>query len=106
MAHNARNSPLPRDIDGDERLHLALKEAGGVVYACDADLRYVWLRQPLAGRETSETLGKSDADIFPADVADRLFAFKRSVLYEGLAKTAEFTLPHGASHIQYEMRAA
>ena len=105
MAHNARNSLLSRDIEADERLAFALKETGVVVYACDAELRYVGLSQPLAGLEASQVLGKTDADLFPADVAGRLAAFKRSVLEEGRAAAAEFMLPQGASHILYEMRA-
>ena len=66
----------------DERFRMVLSAASVTVAAQDEDLRYVWaFNQRTAPADGVE--GKTDADLFTAEEAERLTAIKRRVLEEG-----------------------
>ena len=67
----------------DERFRLVLGAAPVTVAAQDRDLRFVWAFNQRTA-PTDGVIGKTDADIFTPEEAERLQAIKRRVLEEGV----------------------
>ena len=63
----------------EERFRLALRNAPVSVATQDRDLRFQWAYNQRTV-PTSEVVGKTDTDLFPAEDAARLIALKRRVL--------------------------
>jgi PAS domain S-box-containing protein len=81
----------------------ALKNSPIVLFTQDADLRYTWIHNPFAGRSVADVLGKTDAELFPPDQADRLTEIKRSVLESGVGRRAEVGLLHEGGPRFYDL---
>ncbi|MEH2072575.1 MAG: PAS domain S-box protein [Nostoc sp.] len=86
-----------------ERFGLALSSSDMMVFQHDRNLRYQWIHQPQAGDTAQEILGKSDAEIFPALVAEQLTAIKRRVLETGVAAREEVCLPINGENRYYDL---
>lgn len=67
----------------EERFRVALKNSPIMVFNQDKDLRYTWLHNETVMRAAPEMMGKTDADVFPGDEADRLTQIKARVLVTG-----------------------
>lgn len=94
------NERLQRDIlerlqaeeelkNSEERFKVALKGTPVIVFNQDRNLRYTWIYNPHPGM-SRKILGKTDSDIFRAQDAVRLSAFKRAVLETGAGARHEF----------------
>jgi two-component system CheB/CheR fusion protein len=83
----------------EERFRLALRTAPVVMFAQDRDLRYTW-GYMLGG--SVDFVGKTDAELFPADEADKLIAIKRHVIETGIGQRAEMSLTIGGEVAHYD----
>lgn len=70
--------------ESEERFRLAVTSAPLAVFRHDRQLRYTWFHYPRASFPTRDFIGKTDADLFPADEAARLTQLKRGVLETGI----------------------
>ncbi len=75
-----------------ENFRVALRHSPVILFNQDADLRYTWIYNPATDSAADALVGKSEKDLFTADDAARLRAFKRKVLRDGVTRSAEFTL--------------
>jgi PAS domain S-box-containing protein len=69
--------------ESEERLRLAVGAAPVVLFNHDRDLRYTWIGKPFAGRAEADLLGKTDAELFPPEIAEPAMALKRRALESG-----------------------
>jgi PAS domain S-box-containing protein len=67
----------------EERLRLALTAADVAVFSQDRDLRYRWMFNPQLGYTSEEVVGRTDAELLPAQDAPVVSALKRRVLETG-----------------------
>ena len=72
----------------------ALSAARVILFRQRPDLTYVWLSHPFAGprAETFDATGLTEADLLPADVADRVSREKFAALESGLARSFQIDL--------------
>jgi PAS domain S-box-containing protein len=87
----------------EERFRLALSSSDIIIFQQDRNLRYQWIHNPQGGDTTLEILGKSDADLFPALVAEKLTAVKERVLKTGISTREEVCLPLCGENHYYDL---
>jgi PAS domain S-box-containing protein len=82
----------------EARFQMALALAPVMVFTQDTALRYTWAHTSIpAGPDADAIVGKTDADLLPADEAATLLAMKRQVLERGEQVCGEATLTFGAT---------
>jgi PAS domain S-box-containing protein len=79
----------------EERLRVALKHSAIAVFNQDAALRYTWVHNEAVLAPGFEFLGRTDAEIFSPDEADRLTQLKKRVLAAGTGIREELALTTG-----------
>jgi PAS domain S-box-containing protein len=83
----------------EQRFRVALAGSPIKVFNQDRDLRYTWVYNLQEGWSEKDYLGKTDAEIFDPEVAERMTAMKRSVLESGCGIRTEFPLEaHGKTY--------
>jgi PAS domain S-box-containing protein len=82
--------------ESEERFRLALRNAPVTVAVQDRDLKFVWAYNQQTATP-DQIIGKTDADLFTPEEAERLVAIKRRVLDEGIEvrKNMWFDRPSG-----------
>jgi two-component sensor histidine kinase len=63
-----------------QRFEIALRGSPISVFSQDKDLLFTWAHNLPAGVEVEDLLGKTDADIFPPEAADKIIAAKREAM--------------------------
>jgi two-component system, cell cycle sensor histidine kinase and response regulator CckA len=84
--------------ESEARFRLVLKNAPVSVAAQDRDLRFLWAYNQRTVK-SSEIIGKTDGDIFPAEFAERLTALKRRVLESGSEIREQIWLESGGRRV-------
>jgi PAS domain S-box-containing protein len=74
------------------RYETALRGSHVTVYTQDRDLRYTSISNSMLGRPIEDILGRTDAELWPADGAAAMITLKRDVLVSGEPKRAEVPL--------------
>ncbi|MCF2151588.1 PAS domain S-box protein [Desmonostoc muscorum LEGE 12446] len=87
----------------EERFRLALSSSDIMIFQHDRNLRYQWIHNPQGGDTALEILGKSDAELFPASVAQQLTAIKQKVLKTGISTREEVCLPACGENRYYDL---
>jgi len=67
----------------------------------DTSLRYTWLQNPHMGFTMEESIGKTDWDLLPQDLADRMGEIKRRVVATGVGERAEIPTVPGDKQSEY-----
>ena len=67
----------------EERFRVALKHSPIMVFNQDTELRYTWVHNESVVQAGKDMLGRTDAELFPAEEADRLTQIKARVLLTG-----------------------
>ncbi len=102
VAHDVSDQKQAADAlrASEERFRLALRNAPVSVATQDLDLRYTWAYNQRSIRP-SELIGKTDADVFTAEEAERLIAIKRRVITEDirLSERMWFDRPTGPMYL-------
>ena len=89
-SENAALRRQVRDLTASkQRFEHALNYSAIALCHHDCDLRYTWIHNPHMGFSPQEVIGKTDWDILPAELADRMGAFKRRVLETGIGVRVE-----------------
>ncbi|MGZ6643632.1 MAG: PAS domain-containing protein [Solirubrobacteraceae bacterium] len=84
----------------------ALRSAPIGLATQDADLRYTWVPvgvAALGGAAGGDVLGCEDADLYPADAAGRLTAFKRAVIDSARGLRTEIQVERDAETRHYDV---
>jgi signal transduction histidine kinase len=79
--------------ESEERFRAVTAAAQLLVYACDSDLRYTWIYNPLRGYKTDDVLGKRDDEILGVEAAAKLTAAKLHALETGESTVQEVIIP-------------
>ncbi|WP_445632681.1 histidine kinase [Nostoc sp. DSM 114161] len=87
----------------EERFRLALSSSDIMIFQHDRNLRYQWIHNPQGGDTAVEILGKSDAELFPASIAEQLTAIKERVLKTGISTREEVCLPVCGENCYYDL---
>jgi PAS domain S-box-containing protein len=80
-----------------QRFQVALKGADITVFAQGPDLRYSWMSRDFHGRVATDFVGRSDEDVFPAELARKLTEMKQGVLDLGEPAAGEFRVAVGGA---------
>jgi PAS domain S-box-containing protein len=91
----------------EARFQMALALAPVMVFTQDTALRYTWAHTSIpAGPDADAIIGKTDADLLPADEAATLTAMKRRVLERGERVHDEISLTVGPTRFDVSYVAA
>jgi len=74
-----------------------------VVFVQDQNLRYIWSYNRKSGLPDTEVVGRTDADLFGPEDADRLTSLKRRVLETGEVLQEEVTVTLGGTRHVLDM---
>jgi PAS domain S-box-containing protein len=87
----------------ESRFKAALNKAPIVVFNQDTHLRYTWIYDSTNSSQYhfSDSLGKTDEEIFPAKEADQLNSIKRQVLETGEGSAHEINLSFGRRKVYF-----
>lgn len=72
-----------------QRFEIALRGSPISVFSQDKDLRFTWAHNAPAGLSPDFLKGKTDAEILPADAAEKIMAAKRKAMETGEAQQLE-----------------
>jgi two-component system CheB/CheR fusion protein len=78
--------------EGERRLLEALKRSSTTVFGQDLELRFTWSWSSVFGRKLEELVGKTDADLLPAEQAKTLAEIKRGVIASKASTRRRLTL--------------
>lgn len=78
-----------------DRFLTTLKATPVSIFNQDSELRYIWIGQSSLGFSPTDLLGKTDHDIFPPDVAERLTKVKRKFLHTGEGGHSDVVIDYG-----------
>ena len=87
----------------EERFQVALKNSPIMVFNQDAELRYTWVHNESVVQTGKDMLGKTDAELFPADESDRLTQIKARVLMTGTGLRQEVALTAKGEKHYYDL---
>jgi PAS domain S-box-containing protein len=93
LSDERRNRHAVREAE--DRYRSVLKNSPMVFFTQDRDLRYVWVHSPHDAFQPKDMLGRRDADLFPAEEAERLELIKRNVVESGVGWREEVQLTLG-----------
>lgn len=88
------------------RLEAALHGAHIHAFSQDRELRYTWAYNPDSAAAAAEMIGRTDDDIFPADVRDALTAVKQRVLATGQPEVCEACSADAGGQVHYSYHIA
>ncbi|MCH7811617.1 MAG: PAS domain S-box protein, partial [Chloroflexi bacterium] len=89
--------------ESEERFRVSLMNSPVAVFNQDSDLRYTWIHNPVPGFTVEGILGKTDADLLPAEEASRLTAIKRQVLHSGVGTREEIQATVSAQSLFHDL---
>jgi PAS domain S-box-containing protein len=78
----------------NDRLMTTIRATPVSVFNQDTSLRYTWIGQSSIGLTPLDVIGKTDADIFVPEVAERLTKIKKGALVDGKGGHADVELDH------------
>ncbi len=76
----------------EERFRIALKHSPVTVFNQDLKERYTWIHNPPLGYKVEEVLGRTDAELFAPEDAQRLSEIKRRVIETGIGVREEIRI--------------
>ncbi|MBD2250081.1 PAS domain-containing protein [Nostoc parmelioides] len=89
----------------EERFRLALSHSNIMVFQQDRDLRYRWIHNYRGVASAEEIIGKSDNELFPASVAEKLTAIKQKVLEKDISVHEEVSVIFHGEVVYYDLLA-
>lgn len=72
-----------------QRFEIALRGSPISVFSQDKDMRFTWVHNPPAGLSADMLIGKTDAEILPAEAAQVIVAAKRKAMDSGESQELE-----------------
>ena len=81
--------------ESEERFRLALRHSRVAVFSQDRHLRYIWMYNPQTSRPAETYIGRTHADLYTPQDAERLDRIKRSVLETGIGVRQEVRVTTG-----------
>jgi PAS domain S-box-containing protein len=101
LSDERRNRAAVREAE--DRYRSVLKNSPMVFFTQDRDLRYVWVHSPHDGFQPKEMLGRSDAELFSPEEAERMELIKRNVLESGVGWREEVQLTLGGVASNFDL---
>lgn len=69
----------------------------------DRNLRFTWAHRSMMGFATADAVGRTDADVLPAQIAAQTMAMKQLVLTNAVAMSEEFVIGEGGVEKTYQL---
>jgi PAS domain S-box-containing protein len=91
-------------IETARRFETAIKGSPITVFEQDEDFRYTWAYNPPMGLEPADMIGKTEADFYPADTAERIRAVKASAMRTKAVQNAEIQFAIDGVSVWYNLR--
>ncbi len=88
----------------NQRFELALANSGITMFQQDAELRYVWMHNPPERMTVDDVIGKTDAEILPADAAEAVIGLKREAMEAGERREREMLVAFPQGGHWYDLR--
>jgi PAS domain S-box-containing protein len=88
--------------ESEEKFRFMAMNIPDTLFFQDLDLRYIWIFNPAGPFKASDIVGKTDADLLPAEEADMLTRIKRQVIETGEEMRVELQLSPGGTTRWYE----
>jgi PAS domain S-box-containing protein len=85
------------------QLNTILNATGITAFRQDADLRYIWIQNPITVFFTENAVGHTDEQLLPATDVSELVALKRRVLALGQSVRQGITLQHNGQELSFEL---
>lgn len=82
----------------------AIRLANITLSGQDRDLRFLWIENPPPGFPPHDFPGRTDADIFPPEIAQAIVPVKLDALRTGHTRSTEFSMPYLDATHWYELR--
>ncbi|MET0336017.1 MAG: ATP-binding protein [Rhizobacter sp.] len=82
-----RQRALDASRAAEERFEVALRGSGIIVWECDAQMRYTWVRNPQLGFEPADFIGRRMGDLVPRNQSAAYHEAAERVLATGRAET-------------------
>jgi PAS domain S-box-containing protein len=87
----------------EERFRIALKHSPIMVFNQDPEFRYTWVHNESVVHAAADMMGRSDAELFPTEEADRLTQIKVRVLMTGAGLRQEVSLTANGQKRFYDL---
>jgi PAS domain-containing protein len=75
--------------EAKRRIEIALRGSPIAVFSQDKDMRFTWVHNAPAGLYPGQLIGKTDAEVLPAEAAKTILAAKRKTMETGTAQELE-----------------
>jgi PAS domain S-box-containing protein len=75
--------------EAKRRIEIALRGSPIAVFSQDKEMRFTWVHNAPAGLSSEQLIGKTDAEILPAEAANTILAAKRKTMETGTAQELE-----------------
>lgn len=89
--------------NSEKRFRMALSNSPVSVSSQDAELRYTWVYNPIAGMREMHMLGKTDAELFSPEDAAQLNELKLNVLRTGKENRSEIKIQQDGRLFFYDI---
>lgn len=90
-------------LKSEKRFRMALSNSPISVSSQDAELRYTWVYNPMAGTQEAEMIGKTDTELFLPEDAGQLTELKSSVLKLGVENRGEVKIQRDGQLYFYDI---
>lgn len=95
-----RQRALDASRAAEERFEVALRGSGIIVWECDAQMRYTWVRNPQLGFKPSDFIGRHMGDLVPQQQAAAYHEAAGRVFATGRAETVPVRVEF-AGHVRH-----
>ena len=75
--------------EAKQRFEIALRGSPITVFSQDEQMRFTWTHNLPTGFRPEQVIGKTDADLFPPDVAEKIMRAKRNAMETGVSQELE-----------------
>jgi PAS domain S-box-containing protein len=75
--------------EAKQRFEIALRGSPISVFSQDKDMRFTWAHNLPTGFKPEQVIGKTDADLFPPETAEKIMAAKKKAIDSGVSQELE-----------------
>jgi PAS domain S-box-containing protein len=90
--------------ESEQRFRESLQNSPTCVYMNDADLRYVWVYNPLPGFAVNDMIGRRDDELLPFESVSELIALKHKVLECGVGQRRQIDTTIGGEFAAFDVK--
>lgn len=101
MDVTARHDALAASSAAEARFEVATRSSNIIIWECDCDLRYTWVRNPQLGFKQDDFVGRRMGDLLSRSQAESFFEAAERVLKSGRSETVSVNVVVGGASLHY-----